>query len=70
MGCKEGTSVETTEGIHEMFKKLVGIEESPLICDSLKEKNILDNKSTVWKEKWNILIIHMECTYAESNLCS
>ena len=27
-GCKEGTSVETTEGIHEIFKKLAGMEKS------------------------------------------
>ena len=33
-GCKEGTSVETMEGIHEMCKKLTGV----LICDSSREK--------------------------------
>ena len=26
-GCKEGTSVETTEGIHEIFKQLAGKEK-------------------------------------------
>ena len=30
VGCKEGTSVETTEGIHEMFKKLAGMEKKLL----------------------------------------